>query len=196
MNGKIEAIRSAVPTVVREHEESEAAREEERIALAKLLDAVVVIAKPALRAVGTRPKTAWRIWYVDSVRTDDETTLYPQRCVCLSVDAGPCCKKTEQFAGIYHGFDLFVREDGAIIQFEYDGAWSNWQGSSSGWEATVTEYPSAHDAVRDGWTDVPDYIDRLAGILQEALGSRLKATTRARENAERLTATATLLRRQ
>jgi hypothetical protein len=198
-----------VNTVASEAAEGDTALSERRTAEAELLARVIDLARPALRAIGTRPVIRYHIAhhadvnYNGGARTEER---YEQRCVPLSAsEFGPeedCPRANE---GTYGGKDLGLREDGVLVQFDYSGDWSRWQGSSWGYEAEITEYESAADALADGWhTSKPDgfaprgvdlYLDRLAQTLESAVGKRKDRVKADRARAEKLAAVSSLLKK-
>lgn len=189
-------LTALVSQVAEESAELGAAREAETIAAAAVLDRLITATRPALRAIGTRHKIQSRIWWPDRVSTTEDVERAAYRTVCLSDDkAGPELDHPRANDGSFEGFELHLREDGSLEEWEYSGTWSRWQGTEDTWEASVTRYPSPEAAVRDGWTDVESYAARLAARLQAAAGSRKQNIAAAIARAARLDAVATLLRR-
>jgi hypothetical protein len=186
-------------TVASEATEGDTALSERRTAEAELLTRVIDLARPALKAIGTRPVIRYHIAhhadvnYNGGARTEER---YTHRCVPLSAsEFGPeedCPRANE---GTYGGKDLALREDGALVQIEYSGDWSRWQGSSWGYEAEITEYDSAADALADGWTDVDEYIEQLSKRLEAAVGKRKGRVEADRARAEKLAAIRSLLKK-
>lgn len=194
-------IAAAVPSVAAAHEEYLAARKVEQAAEAELLRSVIVLAKPALRAISTRPQTCsdWREDEYDERRTERASWagLYlagegsrpgPER----EGRRGPSGHDTTD--GTYGGTDLFLCADGELRSLSYEGTWSNWQGSYSPWRSTeVWETPET--VVGDGWApSVAEIVGALAQALQkEADGKRPERSKAARERAAKLSALAALL---
>lgn len=200
---QIEVIRSAVPTLVAEGDDAHTAQEDAKGAAAVLLQRVIDHARPALRYVGTRPRISMSDPCDD--RRPTKYTYYASRCIALVGETGPDLEDYGNY-GRYHGYDLFLRDDGRLVQFQYAGHWNAYQNEPIWWRAiepwdngdaehpaAITVYTSVADAVRDGWTDVDGYIAEISAAMTKALGSRVGATKAARQRAVRLSALAQLL---
>lgn len=187
-------LKSDVTVVVTEFDAAERAAEAELAAKSELLSNVIQLVKPALRAIGTKPQLSRR-W----VGRRDDVTRYTKRCVALSCDqpmVGPE-RDSDNYSdtrGGFEGQDLLLREDGAIVELTYTGSWSNWQGETSSWTATVKEYASVEEAMADGWDNVELYVSCIVDAVAAAKGSREKSTKKAIERAEKLAALAALLK--
>ena len=183
INQTLETISKLVPTVSTEHEAFVQAIEEETSAEAALLERVVAEVRPALRALSSRIKVGYRMWWVDCT-TDDETTYSETRGVCLGDDdnrPGPYRRGSRGNDGPYEGSDLFLTSEGTWLELTYDGHWSKWQGSSQQWEAR--EETLTLDEVAERY-DVPSLLRRLAARLEaQAKGSLGKRTEAARKRA-------------
>jgi hypothetical protein len=193
----LEHLAETAATVAAEAAEADAAREQLEAAQAALLERVIASVRPALRAIGTRPLDAYHmahhadVNHNGGVRTEER---FPFRCVCISDgEPGPMEDAPRANEGAYHGEDLFVREDGALIGFTYSGSWSRWQGSSWGWTAEITQYPTPAEAIAAGWRNVDAYVKNLAAAVAKAEGSRANAIATNRARAEQLTAIVALL---
>lgn len=188
-----------VSKVATEDNEAGMARTAKTKAEGELLERVIEMAKPALKAVGTRPQIAYHIShhadvnYYGGVQTEER---YAARCVPLSADKfGPeedCPRANE---GRYEGRVFAVRDDGVLVQLTYSGDWSRWQGSSFGYTADVQEYRNALDAIQDGWAKVDEYIERLSKALEGAVGKRKSRTETDRKRADKVTAVFNLLKK-
>jgi len=197
LNVDLDRLATTAATVAAEAAQADEAQGALDIAQALLLGKVIGIARPALRAIGTRPVIAYAMRHHADVNYNGgvrEKERYHMRAVCLT-DSEPWPTEDTPRAneGSYSGEDLFVREDGTLIALRYTGSWSRWQGSSWGWSADVTEYESALEAIRDGWTHVDNYIARLAEALEKAVGSREKSTAASIARAEKIGAVVSLL---
>ncbi len=154
-------LAQVLPTVLAEDAEALAARERETAAAAVLLERFVAMVKPAVRALGSRPRISQRIFWVDCCQ-EEKVTRAPWRGVLLSPgSAGPEEDHPRANAGEYEGVELWLREDGTLIELTYSGSWSRWQGASSSWEAEEREYSSAAAAVKDGWSEVDQIIEHF-----------------------------------
>lgn len=190
----LEADATAVAAVARMADE---AHEAEMIAAGAMLAAAVTAVGPmALRAIGTRAKTASSQHNCDvNCCHPEEVTWTKERAVCLSDDrAGPADRRTSGTGGVYEGVDLLVTSAGRLFQLTYDGSWTQWQNGTSHWSAERLDYATAEAAVRDGWTAVEDHMRRLAEALHRyTAGDATKAAAARRERAERLAAAAKLI---
>ena len=80
-----------------------------------------------------------------------------------------------------------------LLSFSYTGEWSPLKGSPRGWEAEVTAYESAFDAITDGWSNVDRYIRQLTKHLKAAVGKRKGRTAADRKRADIVAAVCRLL---
>ena len=202
MNFNAKKFEETVRTVTTEATDGNQANKDRRAAEAALLDKVIEMARPALAAIGTRPVIGCNIRHHGDVNYcggDNTEERYGSRCVLLSGDSwGPEEDFPRANAGNFEGVELAVRAPSKtsyakLIQFRYSGSWSRWQGSSWGWEAEITEYDSAAEAVADGWIDVEEYIERLGELLEKAVGKRKKRIAADKARAAKITAIKTIL---
>jgi hypothetical protein len=183
-----------VPQIVADHDAAVAAHQEVITAEAVLLDRLIAIVKPALQALGTRP--------LRSYATSDgkngcnpwsEEERFAWRGICATdTRPGPSRdKRGDDNTGTYGSGDLFLCADGTWWELTYEGTWSNWQGATSSWEATAKSMTTAAVARK---YDFEAIIGRLCQVVTE-VGSREKATAKAKDRAERLQALVVLLGR-
>ena len=193
----LDRLATVAATVAAEAEQADQARSELAAAQASLLSRVIDLARPALRAIGTRPKTSVSVAHHADVNYGggvDTIERYPSRCLCLNSERpGPDEDNPRANGGAYEGADLFLREDGTLLELRYSGDWSRWQGSSWGWTAEVKEYTNPLEAIGDGWGDVDAYVATIAAALDKTVGSRETATAKNRQRAEQLGAIVSLL---
>jgi len=188
-----------VSTVAAEDNEADTARTEKRRAEAALLTRIIEMARPALFAIGTRPVIRYEVAHHADVNYGGgvhSQKRAKERYIPLSssnFEPDEDCPQANE--GRYEGRTLAVRaNDDELVCFTFSGSWSRWQGSSWGYEAEITKYWTAVDAIADGWTDVQEYIDQLSELLQAAVGKRKKSTEADLKRAEKLTALTSLLR--
>lgn len=182
-------IPAVAATVGAEYDAARAAHDAELHAVFELWRAFIAAARPALRAIASRPK-------IDSDGTlADVAGIHV--CGDKRVASETWRNGREQNRGVYSGAGLYVDPDGSFFDLTYSGEWSRWQGESSEWTATVATYSTIED-VEKAWAISPSlvegWISALAEQIAAAQGTRAKATAAATARAERLVALATLLR--
>jgi hypothetical protein len=191
-------LEGLVSAISGEVEEANAARGEMLKASADILSIAIQKVKPILSAVGTRPVIAYRVQHHADVNYDGgryDGDRYKYRCVCLSNgDFGPDKDFVRANSGRYEGKDLALRSDGQLIELSYSGTWSRWQGSSYGYTAEVTVYIDVISAIKDGWIDVPVYLENLTSCLLSAVGKKKKRADSDRQLAQKLSALRELLK--
>lgn len=203
-----QTFEETVSQVVAEHQEAKTARMEKQEAEAALLARIIEMAKPALMAIGTRPVIRYEVAHHEDVnycggdRTEERTK---ERYVPLSdTDFEPGVDHPRANEGRYQGRTLAVRaNDGQLVCFTFSGDWSRWQGSCWGYEAEITEYESAQEALADGWHERKSvyttgprlFIQNLTEQLTNAVGKRQKSTEADRKRAEKLGAVTQLIGR-
>jgi hypothetical protein len=189
----IPQVAARVPQIVADHAAASAAHEEMIAAEAMLLDRLVAIVRPAIQAIGTRPR-------ISSASSGGNNGCNPWseeeraawRAISAASDAKPGPtrdKRGDENMGSYGGSDLFLLADGTWCELAYEGTWSNWQGATSSWTAsskalTTIEVARAYD--------VDEVVARLCQVVTEA-GSRAKSTAKAKARAEQLQALVVLL---
>jgi len=189
MEESLKIIAELSPVVAEVAAEATAAVEAEQQAEAELLTRVVGLVKPALRALGTRPKVAYYTWWVGTVRADEEYKFLPTRALYLAPDDKPGPARRGYNDGCYEGRDLFLGEDGLFYTLTYSGHWSNWQGSGSKWEAQMTRREPL-------WVVQKYELDGIINTVTRALQAQSTAkrpTAAALARAERLNAVLKLI---
>ena len=194
-NEIVTQIATLTNTVAAEHEAHVAAIEAEHAAEVELLRAVIEMARPALKAIASRIKTE-NHWGStgNGVYPWGEEAHYEQRGLYLDPDdtVGPGrSRRGDQNRGSYVGADRFILVDGSILELEYDGQWSQWQGETSGWTSTQAVVPleklsseQIHDAIR-----------AIGAALQkQADGNKTKRTAASIARATKITAMTALLK--
>jgi hypothetical protein len=188
-------VAARVPAIIADAAAAEAAMNEVVAAEAALLDRLVELVRPALRALGTRPLIANAFsGGKDNCNPWDEETRAEWRGVCaFDCKPGPTRdKRGDDSTGIYASSDLFLAADGTWRHLAYSGTWSIWAGAVSGWTATETVMTSAEVARGYGSKDVDAIIATICHAVTNA-GSREKVTAKAKARAEKLNAIVALL---
>jgi hypothetical protein len=194
LEADLSKLAATISTVVTTHSEAEAAHADKLSAQAALVARILEIARPAARALGTRPKIA-DTYIVDGGMITDQHAIW--RGVILTCDPrqiGPSRKtiKRDDTQGVYEGVDVFLRDDGALVELSYEGSWSLWQGTRCEWRATEHEI-TVEEFCRD-WTaaDPAKLVAQLLA-LAEAAGDRTKAIAKARARMDKFRAVLALL---
>jgi hypothetical protein len=188
-------LSNTITPLVAAHAASEAAKADELAAQISLVTRILEIARPAARALGTRPSICDQ--FVVSGGGDSKEARAPWRGIvlsCKSRQIGPSRKKTSVDAndGDYEGEDVFLREDGKLVELSYKGSWSNWQGAHCAWHS-VERVISVEEFCRDWDCAAPALlVDHLQTLANEA-GDRDKATTKSQERASKYRAILALL---
>jgi len=197
----IATIARLAPAVGAAAEDSDAAREEQAEAEIVLLERVIALARPGLRAVASRPKEC-----EDWVDDDDDPSGEPRTAraswagLCLTGRPGPTEERTrtpggqDRTSGPYGGTDLFLLPDGTFRSLTYSGTWSRWQDATCRW-TSEDEVETVAAVIRDAWTpSLSVIVARIAEALEaDARGGREKRAKTTRERAERIRALVTLL---
>ena len=189
MEESLKIIAELSPVVAEAAAEASAAMLAEQQAEAELLTRVVGLVKPALHALGTRPKVSYHTWWVDNVRADEEYKFSPVRALYLAPDDKPGPSRRGGNDGCYEGRDLFLGEDGLFYTFTYSGHWSNWQGSGSKWEANVYQREPLWVVQK---YELDDIINAVTRALQ-AQSTAKRPTAASLARTERLSALAKLI---
>ena len=176
--------------VAQTHEEQLAAQDDEVKAEAELLGKIVMMVKPALRALSSRLPESYRLFWPDSVSTDTEKTFQDLRGVRLDGD-GPSEDYPRANRGSYEGRDLYLLVDGTFVLVEYEGTWTRRQGESNRWD--VTNHPMTLENVVKRYK-----VEALSRAIFEALeqqdkGKAKDRTKSAKERATKVRAVSELL---
>lgn len=192
MTEALDHLKDSIQPLVAAHEDSERARAEEHEAEVALVTEVLAIVRPAVRALGTRPFVS------DAYIAGDnqlERTRASWRGIALTTTkpgAERLKVRRDDNDGAYGGSDVFLREDGKIIELTYAGSWSNWQNARCSWESAEREI--SIDTFVAEWTSATP--ENLVEHLQEivaAAGDRGPKTAAARDRAGKLRAIVALL---
>lgn len=190
----IATLADTIAPLVQAHAESEAAQADELAAQTALVTRILEIARPSVRALGTRPQISDEFI---SGGGQVDTKRAPWRGIVLSCEPrqiGPERKGRthDSNEGAYSGSDVFLREDGALVRLNYSGAWSNWQNATCSWEATEDVLTVEDFCARWEASEPAELIAHLLKLAQSA-GDRGKVTAAARERAAKYRALAALL---
>lgn len=188
----LEGMKDLVTSVAAEHAAAEAAKAAELAAEEKLLESVVEMVRPALRALSTRPRVSYTCRYCDDqAYTSEAVTRAEWAGVWVAGTSGPDRDEPRDNAGAFEGWDLFLRPDGSWVRLGYSGRWSRWQGSTTSWESEEQDLDLANVAKR---YDVDEIVEALKQALTKASGTRAKVTKAAAERTSKLTAVVQLLK--
>lgn len=192
----IDSIAAKIPSIMATHAEAESAHADKLEAQITLVTAMLELARPTARALGTRPK-------IFESHTLDVTARTSERAIWrglnltypLNEEPGPAQITTAQDvnAGSYWGGNVFLREDGRLVKLAYAGSWKGLPRLHGEWRATEQEIP-VEVFCRD-WSrssDPKQLAVQLLGFM-DATGDRRKPTAKAHEAANKFRAIVTLL---
>jgi hypothetical protein len=178
------------PVVEAQHGALVAAIDEEATAEAALLERVVELVRPALKALSSRLKAGERVWWPTSTETASEKTYHEEHGILVD-GTGPERDFPRANDGAISGQDLALLEDGTFAVLDWSGNWARWQGRSSEEHSTLTRLPVADVLV--GW-DVETIARALVDRLERHAAGKAPTTTRtAADRAEKLRAVVALL---
>lgn len=192
-NSKIEtavtAIASKAPVVAAEYQAHQDAIATERAAEVAVLERLIAVGKPALRALSSKLRTSYFFTSGNNgCNHVERAEYYAQRGLVL-VDAYTESRGRDGNDGGYTGSRLVLLVDGSLVVFKRRGAWSAWQGSDNSWEATVA-YVSPEEAMAK--YELDDVIASLSEALTKQ--ARKEPTKKALERAATLEAVAKLIK--
>jgi hypothetical protein len=185
----VREISEVAPQVGSEFEEHAGAKRAAIEAEALILERALAAAKPGLKAIVSRIRSAERTAWHDNAYTSSEYDHAEKRGVRVAGVKGPQQIHPRDNSGQYEGEALFVMEDGSLAEGSYSGSWTRWQGQGSGWQMKLVSL-SAVEAM-EGW-ELPEVLEGLAQALDAQLGKRAEPAKAARERAEKLAAIAKL----
>jgi hypothetical protein len=189
---EIKKVEELARQVAEQHADMRAAFAEERAAAAKVLEAAIAAARPALRALVGRIVREERTRWHDNAYTSTERDYHEERGVLI---AGTMAEQAHprDTDGRYTGEALYLLDNGQLAQVEWGGTWTKWQGRGSTMTGTLRVYESPLACVEDGW-DAEELVNGLVDALErQASGRAPERAAKARERAERLRAVAKLL---
>lgn len=187
---QLSTLADLAPRVAAQHEEHQAALAALAAEEAALLDRVVGIVRPALRALSSRPLVGSRTcWHGASTSTSTHRADW--RGVRLAGSDGPDEDHPRDNDGAYEGSDLYLRPDGTWTQLAYTGTWSRWQGATCEWEAEAVTLTVAQVVAE---YEVADLVRALLAACERQLaGNATARTAAARQRAATLAALVALL---
>ena len=174
--------------------DSEVAAADELAAQVALVTRILEIARPAVRALGSRPKTSDNYIAGEGDVGSTRASWRGLILTCEPKETGPTRKKIrrDDNDGAFQGSDVFLRDDGQLVKLTYEGTWSNWQNARCGWtaeEKTIT----VEEFCRRGSAAGPDRLVTHLQSLADAAGDRAKATKTTRDRAAKYRAILALL---
>jgi hypothetical protein len=165
---------------------------EENEAAIALVTEILSIIRPAVRALGTRPLIS------DSYIAGGNRLVYVRaswRGIALTTTKPGAERqkiRRDDNDGAYGGSDVFLREDGVLVELTYAGSWSNWQNARCAWESAEREISIAKFVAEWSCASPESLIDHLQEIV-DAAGDRAPKTAAARDRAGKLRAIVALL---
>jgi hypothetical protein len=219
LHRRIDEMADAIGPIVAAHTESEKIHADKRQAHIELVTKMLELAQPTVRALGSRPAIAQAFFY-DGAHGEEQLADWrglilttapsavppgypggslPQGIVALSsaANVGRRSDGTADFlVGTYTGSDVFLREDGQLVQLSYEGTWKKEPQHHGEWRATETEISVGLFCRDDGHrrcaADPKNLATRLAGHMS-ASGTRKKSMAKATAAMSKFRAIATLL---
>jgi hypothetical protein len=189
------SLEAKVSAVVQQNRRLNDAIQDEREQRIALMDHVLQSIQPALPAITGRIQT-----HSERQGTSPERATYDDQRGLRLTGSGPLRDPPDRvngFEGAYGGFDLFLLEDGSLMEIGYGGSWTTRVGvERSTWESYAVEVTPAEQAA------VHLVVERCDGeaieAIRDALDRQLSGKTERRigeatERAERIRAILTLL---
>lgn len=215
----IDEMADAIDPIVAAHAESEKLHTEKRKAFVELVTKMLELVQPTVRALGTRPAIShvftydggagtehlaeWRGLFLTGTPADvplgHPGGTLPQSVVEYSSAANVGKTndgETDFLIGTYGGRDVFLREDGQLVELSYQGVWKKEPRHDGEWHATEKEI-SVEMFCRDDYyrryvAEPKALAARLLGFM-EAAGNRKKSMAKAAAAATKFRAIAALL---
>ena len=199
----IDAMAGAIGPIVTAHAASESAHADRLQAQITLVAAILDLARPTVRAIGTRPKISEaqvmngdRAPVVQLAIWRGLVLTCPVKRIRPSNDEPASTMSTtaaDAKSGSYGGEHVFVREDGNLAKLSYKGSCTVQRGGHDEWSATEHEI-SVEDFCRD-WSSAADpkkLAEQLLGFMN-TVGDRGKALAKASDLADKFRAITVLL---
>ncbi len=158
----IEEVQTQAQTVATQSEAHQEAIAAERSAEAALLDRLIEVVRPALRALSSRILTRHDTTGGANGCNPVEIKEYHATRGLLVVDEYRRNKDSSGNSGSYSGYGVYLLADGTLARAKQSGTWSAWQGDwdRTSWELTPTT---------SGEVMKRDTIDEIVVALAEAL---------------------------
>lgn len=194
LEADLSKLASTISTVVAANSEADQAHADKLAAHVALVTRILKMAQPAVRALGTRPKLADTYIVEGGTITDQYAVWRGVILTCPPNRVGPSRKvtKLDDTKGAYEGAAVFLRDDGALVELSYEGAWSSWQGTRCEWMAIAREI-TVDEFCRDWPAAEPTKLVAQLLALADAAGDRTKAIAKARARMDKFRAVLALL---
>jgi hypothetical protein len=199
LEADLSKLAAAISTVVAANVEADQAHADKLAAQVALVARILEMVRPAVRALGSRPRLA-DTYIVEGGRITDQIAAW--RGVILSCSpqqVGPRknapARKDGAFepgTGSYEGADVFLRDDGALVVLFYEGSWNMRQGTRCEWRSTTREI-TVEEFCRDWMAADPAKLVAQLLALADAAGDRTKAIVKARARMDKFRAVLALL---
>jgi hypothetical protein len=192
MNIEISKIENLAQTVASEFSASQAAHAAAELAEGGLLRDVIAAIKPAIPALSSRIVShSYETGGRNGCNPVSRKSHHSERGFLL-VDGYESTMDETGNRGDLGGSRLFLLPDGRLAEVTREGSCSRWQGEADEWESTLDIL--AADVVVERY-DIEEILATITEALTKAAGSREKATAKAVERAERVSAISRLVRR-
>jgi hypothetical protein len=192
MNIEISKIENLAQTVASEFSASQAAHAAAELAEGGLLRDVIAAMKPAITALSNKiVKYSHETGGRNGCNPVSRKEHHRERGFLIFDGYGRIGDVTGN-RGAFSGSRLYLLTDGRLAEVTRKGSFSHWQGEYDEWNSKLEIL--AADIVAERY-DIEEIIATIGEALTKAVGSREKATAKAIERAERVSAISRLVRR-
>lgn len=191
----IEQLTTKINTVIEQEATARVAEQQELAAQVALVTRILEILRPAVRALGTRPVLA----RIDTGATSETRASW--RGICLTGVPGPLETVSGQHRawpdtntnGAYHGEDLFLTEDGRLVELQYTGTWDRRDGSGN-WSSVECACSVEKFCLLWRRADPERLLQTILALIDKTGDRHVKATEVANRHAEKFRALAALVK--
>lgn len=187
-------IQQLAQQVAVQHAEYKEAIASERAAEVQVLEQVIALVKPALRALCGRIVATYDVSHHADVNYGGgvcKTTSREERGFCIAGDARAYEDTPQANSGGYEGQGLWLLADGTLAEIAWSGNWSRWQGSSWGYASVL--HPVTFSAREWKLNECLESIE--SALAKQLAGNKPAVTEAALARATKLRAAVVLLSR-
>lgn len=191
----IEQLTTKISTVIEQEATARVAEQQELAAQVALVTRILEILRPAVRALGTRPVLA----RIDTGATSETRASW--RGICLTGVPGPLKTVSGHHrawpdtdtSGVYHGEDVFLVEDGRLVELQYAGTWDQKDGTSD-WGTVECAYTVEKFCLLWARADPELLLQTILALIDKTGDRHAKATDAANRHAEKFRALLALVK--
>lgn len=143
-------IEARASVAAAQHAQYAAAVKEERAAEITLLERAVDLASPGLPAASSRIKQAEELYCPEVFEERYTPQWYDVRGVCLTPPSGPRKREIHKGKCVFEGVDVFLLDDGTLVDVRYEGDANHVLYGTTGWTSTMHKVTPAELAAA-GW---------------------------------------------